>query len=158
MNWPHLAIRRLNVADDIRFLIGWTGSPASSNQLVGEVQEKKKQSQAEYLDFLRKSKLSVEQLAHALEKHDAVNIKEAVTRNREALLTMGQQTNVVIETPQLRRLIEIAHKFGAVAKTSGAGGGDSGIAFVFEDTDLEKVLDAWKDAGITHLPFSVYQH
>lgn len=156
--WPSLDIKRLDVADDVRFLIGWTGSPASSNKLVGDVQKRKRQSQTDYQHFLDESKASVLQLAKALETNDEQNIKIAVERNRQALLKMGQQTGVKIETPALKQLIDLAHVNDAIAKTSGAGGGDSGIAFVFDDSNLEKLVADWKQAGITHLPLDIYQH
>lgn len=158
LDWPSLQIERLAVADEVNFLIGWTGSPASSNRLVGDVQSSKKQSRRQYRYFLDESKKSVEQLATALKINDTAAIKEAVERNRQALLTMGQQTGVMIETPALKQLIDLAAQHHAVAKTSGAGGGDSGIAFVFEDYELAPLIADWKDAGITHLPLDIYQH
>lgn len=156
--WPALDIQPLVVPEQVQFLIGWTGSPASSNHLVGKVQDKKQQSQADYQHFLNESKASVEQLAHALEANLSSEIKAALVRNRAALLAMGLQTNVLIETPQLKLLIDIAEQYGAVAKTSGAGGGDSGIAFVFEDTLLDELLNAWAKVEIIHLPLNIYYH
>ncbi len=37
---------------------------------------------------------------------------------------------LVIETPQLSQLCDLAQTYGAVAKSSGAGGGDCGICLV----------------------------
>lgn len=156
MDWPHLKIERLKIPDEINFLIGWTGSPASSDQLVGEVQERKAQSVEQYQQFLMDSKAAVQQLATALLENNQQNIIQAVNHNREALLYMGQQTNVLIETPMLTTLIEIAKKYHGTAKTSGAGGGDSGIAFIFEEDLVAAVLSEWEAAGITNLPLSIY--
>lgn len=157
LDWPALNIERLRVSEKIDFLIGWTGSPASSNRLVRDVQTQKKQSHREYRHFLTESKESVDQLALALETNDTASIKEAVTRNRRALLEMGQQTDVMIETPALEELIELAAKNEAVAKTSGAGGGDSGIAFVFDESNHSNLIADWEKAGITRLPIQTYQ-
>ena len=157
LEWPALKIERLTVSDKINFLIGWTGSPASSNRLVRDVQTQKKQSHREYRHFLNESKKSVDQLAAALSTNDTEGIKEAVARNRMALLEMGQQTGVMIETPALEELIELAAKDNAVAKTSGAGGGDSGIAFVFDESNRSNLIADWEKAGITHLPIKTYQ-
>lgn len=157
LEWPFLKIERLTVSDAIEFLIGWTGSPASSNRLVRDVQTQKKQSHREYRHFLDESKKSVDQLALALSTNDIPGIKAAVTRNRMALLEMGQQTGVMIETPALEELIELAAKHHAVAKTSGAGGGDSGIAFVFDGSDRSNLIADWETAGITRLPIKTYQ-
>lgn len=156
MRWPALEIEALKVADGVNFLIGWTGRPASSNQLVGDVQSQKRQSQSEYDDFLKISKESVNLLAHSLKTNHIEGIKQAVRSNRDALLAMGQQTKVVIETPQLKRLIDLAAKHDAVAKTSGAGGGDSGIAFVFDDSEIQPLIHDWQKEGISQLPLSIY--
>lgn len=154
--WPSLSIQRLNIAKDVHFLIGWTGSPASSNDLVGHVQKRKQQSQKQYQYFLKESQASVNILSEALETNQALRIKEAIERNRQALLKMGQQTNVLIETPQLTELCDVAKKLGGSAKTSGAGGGDSGIAFVFDKETALQIVENWKNIGIMNLPLSVY--
>lgn len=156
MTWPALKIERLAVSDQVHFLIGWTGEPASSNRLVGDVQNQKKQSQADYQQFLKTSRASVELLAHSLQTNNEPGIKEAIEKNRQALLTMGQQTGVLIETPALKKLIDIATKYDAVAKTSGAGGGDSGIAFIFDDRKIAALIAEWQAAGITQLPLNIY--
>ena len=155
-DWPHLKIERLNVPNELTFLIGWTGSPASSDKLVGAVQEKKNQSPEQYVHFLNVSKQAVEQLASALLENDYTKISEAVHKNRAALLQMGQQTNVVIETPKLTELCTIVQKYGGAAKTSGAGGGDSGIAFIFEEEKVEDVIAEWAAGGITNLPLNIF--
>lgn len=155
--WPYLDVKELKVSSDIQLMIGWTGSPASSNDLVGNVQNRKKQSQEKYQHFLNESKLSVTCLVDGLISFDQQKVVEAVKRNRAALFQMGQDTHIAIETSQLTELIEIAERYSAVAKTSGAGGGDSGIAFVFEDTQQNKIIEEWKQADIRRLPLKVFE-
>lgn len=155
--WPCLDVEKLRVSSDVQLMIGWTGSPASSNDLVGNVQDRKKQSQEQYQRFLDESKLSVACLVDGLVSFDKQKVVEAIKRNRVALFQMGQDTNIAIETSQLTELIEIAEKYSAVAKTSGAGGGDSGIAFVFEETQQDKIIEEWKQADIRRLPLKVFE-
>ncbi len=155
-DWPYLEIEKLDVSKKVLPFIGWTGSPASTHHLVGDVQEKKQQSPDDYAHFLKESKESVDILATALANGDETQIKFAIHKNRQALLTMGQQTNVVIETPKLTSLCKISASFGGAAKTSGAGGGDSGIAFIFDEEAKNNMIKKWKAAGITPLPLSVY--
>ena len=76
--------------------------------------------------------------------------------NRLALKEMGKQTGVLIETEQLSQLCEIAQAHGGAAKTSGAGGGDSGIAFIFEEEKAQAIIADWEKAGITNLPLVIY--
>lgn len=154
--WPKLMIKRLRVPKRLRFLVGWTGTPASSNDLVGAVQDKKEQTAEEYEHFLKESQASVRLLALGLEENHTHKIRDAIKRNREALIQMGQETNVVIETPALKQLNDIANKHGGAAKTSGAGGGDSGIAFVFNNKQAGKITAEWENVGLTPLPLKVH--
>lgn len=155
--WPKLMIRKMRVHNKVNFLTGWTGSPASSHNLVGAVQERKEQTNKEYAHFLEESFASVTLLVIGLEEGNPTKIKDALNRNRKALLEMGKNTNVVIETPLLRNLCEIVWKHGGAAKTSGAGGGDSGIAFLFAKKHIKPVSEEWKKNGITPLSLRVYK-
>lgn len=155
--WPKLMIKKLRVAKDVHFLVGWTGSPASSDDLVGAVQQEKAQTQEQYHLFLAESKASVDLLRLGLEENNAHKIRQAISCNRQALVQMGEETNVPIETSLLTELIEIAEKHNGAAKTSGAGGGDSGIAFIFEKAQMQDIIDEWQMAGITHLPLAIFQ-
>ncbi|MDN6409036.1 MAG: phosphomevalonate kinase, partial [Tetragenococcus halophilus] len=152
MKWPALEIKQLNVSKELNFLVGWTGRPASTNRLVGNVQKQKNGNSLKYDEFLKQSEASVKLLAASLSKKDVQGIKKAIKSNRQALLAMGNQTKVLIETPQLKKLIDLAKKHDAVAKTSGAGGGDSGIAFVFNDQKVKALIQDWKKAAISLLP------
>lgn len=156
--WPRIMIKRMKVKRKVNFLVGWTGSPASSHDLVGAVQDKKELTDDQYNHFLEESKASVAYLTIGLEEGHPAKIKEAIDRNRKALLEMGAEKNVVIETPLLTKLCNIARKHGGAAKTSGAGGGDSGIAFLFAKKHMKPVIDEWKKNGITHLDVTVYRH
>ena len=55
--------------------------------------------------------------------------------------------NLVIETPALVKLCQLAEEEGAVAKSSGAGGGDCGIAFASQAQQAEKIHHKWRSAG-----------
>lgn len=46
-----------------------------------------------------------------------------------ALQKLGEHVSFAIETKELKKLIDIANKYGG-GKSSGAGGGDCGIALV----------------------------
>lgn len=155
--WPKIMIKRMKVAKRLLLLVGWTGSPASSHHLVGSVQEKKEQTAEQYEHFLQETKDSITLLTIGLEENNPKKIKDAIRRNRKALMDMSEQTGVVIETPLLKELCQIAIRHGGAAKTSGAGGGDSGIAFVFSKKHIKPIKDEWKNKGITPLPLRVYK-
>ena len=77
--------------------------------------------------------------------------------NRQLLNDLGALTGTTIETPQLTELIESATNVGLPAKTSGAGGGDCGIAVVsVDDTDrADFVKSRWKEKKIQPLNLKI---
>ncbi len=50
-DWPGLSIRPLTVPKSLRLLIGWTGSPASTSDLVDQVYQLKKKKKTPMLPF-----------------------------------------------------------------------------------------------------------
>ena len=137
-------------------MIGWTGSPASTSNLVNEVALSKEERQRKYDYFLEQSMLCVSQMIVAFKQQDLEMIMQQLARDRELLRSLETFSQVTIETPKLHQLITLAQKFGGQAKTSGAGGGDCGIAILAKERPLNELLSAWRQAGITPLPFNIY--
>ena len=182
--WPRLEVRRLNVSPSLKLLVGWTGSPASSAELVSSVEsgvgssvgsgaaemqlsvqtQPSVQTQLSrqtlpftYEDFCACSEACVQRLIIALESYDLLGIARGFACNRQLLNDLGALTGTTIETPQLTELIESATNVGLPAKTSGAGGGDCGIAVVsVDDTDrADFVKSRWKEKKIQPLNLKI---
>ena len=158
MDWPLLSIRRLPVPG-LRLSVGWTGSPASTPRLVADVQAHTRGAQdAAYTAFLRESEACLSALTLALREDDGGEIGLRIQEGRRLLSGLSRTSGITIETPQLRRLVEIAQEHGAVAKSSGAGGGDCGIALCPPGTDMAAMHAAWESAGIQPLDLRVHSH
>lgn len=155
--WPGLSVRALTPPTSLRLLVGWTGSPASTSRLVGDVQSNKSGDAAwSYAGFLADSRECVESFVTALDAGDTGGVFAGIRRNRALLRGLGEHTGTTIETPTLRRLIESAEDHGGAAKTSGAGGGDCGIVLIGEDADIDGLLAVWERADIRLL--NLHQH
>lgn len=159
MPWPGLSIARLRAFEpgsNLHLMIGWTGNPASTPSLVGHVQQ---QSAAEherlYQDFLNGSDACVDALAKALVADDEQAVIAHVRQARKLLQNLSSFTGVTIETPALRTLVEVAENHGAAAKSSGAGGGDCGIAIAGPSADRAAVTRGWQEQSIVPLDLSV---
>lgn len=175
--WPRFEVKRLKVGGGLRLLVGWTGSPASSAELVGSVKAGVKAGADDgaaasdltarnptktcaktYEDFCAQSEKCVQKIANALENGDFNALLSGFAQNRALLKDLGEITGTLIETPKLTRLIEAANCAGLPAKTSGAGGGDCGIAIArAQDFDavFARIKDEWQKSGIEALNLKV---
>lgn len=171
--WPRFEVKRLKVGAGLRLLVGWTGSPASSAELVGSVKAGVKAGDLTahnpaktsaktyaktYEDFCVQSEKCVQKIANALENGRIDTLLSGFARNRALLKDLGEITGTLIETPKLTRLIEVANGAGLPSKTSGAGGGDCGIAIArSEDFDavFARIEEEWQNSGIEALNLKV---
>lgn len=171
--WPRFEVKRLKVGAGLRLLVGWTGNPASSAELVGSVKAGVKAGDLTahnpaktsaktyaktYEDFCVQSEKCVQKIANALENGRIDALLSGFARNRALLKDLGEITGTLIETPKLTRLIEVSNGAGLPSKTSGAGGGDCGIAIArAEDFDavFARIEEEWKNSGIEALNLKV---
>ena len=120
------------------FLVGWTKEVAVSSQMVQQIKQNINQN------FLTSSKATVSALVEALEQGNAEKIIEQVEKASQLL--EGLSTDIY--TPSLRELKMASQGLQAVAKSSGAGGGDCGIALSFDVHSTETIKNRWADLGI----------
>ena len=120
------------------FLVGWTKEVAVSSQMVQQIKRNINQN------FLSSSKATVAALVEALEQGNAEKIIEQVETASQLLEGLSPD----IYTPSLRQLKEASQDLLAVAKSSGAGGGDCGIALSFDVQSTETIKNRWADLGI----------
>ena len=132
------SISQVQPALECDFLVGWTKQVAVSSQMVQQIKQNINQN------FLSSSKATVSALVEALEQGDAEKIIEQV----ETASKLLEGLSADIYTPSLRQLKEASQDLQAVAKSSGAGGGDCGIALNFDAQSTETLKNRWADLGI----------
>ena len=91
----------------------------------------------------------------ALEIEDTKAFLQGITDNRTLLLDFAKEMNIILETPSLTKLCQIAIQENASAKTSGAGGGDCGICFITKPQQEESITTQWEKAGIFPLNLEI---
>ena len=109
------------------FLVGWTKEVAVSSNMVQQIKQNINPN------FLTSSKTTVSALVEALEQGKAEEIFKQVETASQLLESLSAD----IYTPSLRQLKEASQGLQAVAKSSGAGGGDCGIALSFDAQSTE---------------------
>lgn len=153
MDWPLLMIENITLPNQLKFCVGWTGESAATAPMVTKIHQFKQQDQMAYQQFLEASKAAVSCIVRGCKENNATMMLEGIKSNRHALRTISSLANVEIETPVLAQLATIASNYGS-GKSSGAGGGDCGIAFVIAEEKCEQLKQAWKKANIIALDLS----
>lgn len=154
--WEKLSVEQLTLPDSLNLLVGWTGRPASTRQLVDGVAQVKKSRAADYHDFLSASSACVGRIIEGFRNGHSEWILEGIRTNRRLLNALSEMSGGLIETEPLRMLCQIAEKYHGAAKSSGAGGGDCGIVLFGRAVSAEKIRKEWENADIVPLPLQVY--
>ncbi|KXU16669.1 Phosphomevalonate kinase [Streptococcus oralis] len=132
------SISQVQPALECDFLVGWTKQVAVSSHMVQQIKQNINQN------FLSSSKATVSALVEALEQGNVEKIIEQLETASQLLEGLSPD----IYTPSLRQLKEASQDLQAVAKSSGAGGGDCGIALSFDVQSTETIKNRWADLGI----------
>lgn len=156
--WPQLMIEPLTAPEDLRLLIGWTGTPASTTFLVDQMKDEKSEMNGFYRQFLADSKETVNRMIDAFYQNDVTAIQKNIRRSRALLNSLSAKSGIDIETEALTTLCTLAEEVGGAAKSSGAGGGDCGIVLFNQKDEILPMIDRWKQNNIVNLPLQVYKH
>ena len=120
------------------FLVGWTKEVAVSSHMVKQIKDNMNSS------FLQASKETVANLVKDLEIGQEETIIDLLEQASQLLEGLSSD----IYTPSLRQLKNASQDLKAVAKSSGAGGGDCGIALSFDQDSTTLIKKRWADLGI----------
>ena len=132
------SIRSVEPALKFDFLVGWTKEVAVSSHMVKQIKDNMNSS------FLQDSKETVANLVKALEVGQEETIIDLLEQASQLLEGLSSD----IYTPSLRQLKDASRDLKAVAKSSGAGGGDCGIALSFDQDSTTLLKKRWADLGI----------
>ena len=132
------SIRSVEPALEFDFLVGWTKEVAVSSHMVKQIKDNMNSS------FLQASKETVANLVKALEVGQEETIIDLLQQASQLLEGLSSD----IYTPSLRQLKNASQDLKAVAKSSGAGGGDCGIALSFGRDSTTLLKKRWADLGI----------
>ena len=120
------------------FLVGWTKQAAISKDMVK----------------MAKSRISSKYLSETeVAVQDAIKALETGNKNlfKSSLQTVSDQLESLspnIYVDKLKKLKEAEQGLDVIAKSSGAGGGDCGIAFAFDQASRDSLVERWQQAGI----------
>ncbi|MFJ8435094.1 phosphomevalonate kinase [Kitasatospora sp. NPDC094019] len=128
--WPGFELRRLPPPPGVALEVGWTGTPASTTELVSGLHRGAWRGTAPHRRFVAASAECVRAVADALGHGDRPALLDGVRRARRELARLDEEAGLGVFTPALTALCDAAEAVGGAAKPSGAGGGDCGIALL----------------------------
>ena len=137
LDW-HYQIRVIQPAISYDFLVGWTKEPAISSDLIRRVKGAINEA------FLKESQAAVEKLEKGLLEGNQKGIKTSIQRADQNLKAL----NPLIYTPALKELQQATDGLSACAKSSGAGGGDCGVALSFDPLETQTLIERWTEKKI----------
>lgn len=152
--WPNLLITPLTAPSNLELCVGWTKEVARTGPMVEKIKKLRITNPYIYECFLQASYQAVASIAKGFETGNNRIVLEGISLNRQALRRLGELANVSIETTKLKTLCDEAEKFGK-AKSSGAGGGDCGIAFIQHVNQKLRLHEDWIKEGIIPLNMNV---
>ncbi|HER2923440.1 TPA: phosphomevalonate kinase [Streptococcus pyogenes] len=123
------------------FLVGWTKIPAISRQMIQQVTASITPA------FLRTSYQLTQSAMVALQEGHKEELKKSLAGASHLL----KELHPAIYHPKLVTLVAACQKQDAVAKSSGSGGGDCGIALAFNQNARDTLISKWQEADIALL-------
>ncbi|MGT2787799.1 GHMP family kinase ATP-binding protein, partial [Streptococcus loxodontisalivarius] len=130
------------------FLVGWTRQPAISKDMITAAKSLIDQT------FLQETEKEVQICKEALLSADKNRLKDSLQKVSDLLEGLSS----AIYVDKLKSLKEAEKGLDIIAKSSGSGGGDCGIAISFSQEDSQILLDRWQDAGIELLYQERWNH
>jgi phosphomevalonate kinase len=140
--------RALQRPNDLVIRLVWTGQAARTSELVGKVNELRRDDPGGYRACMdRLSELS-SRFASAFETGNAAELIALAASYSTAMSLLGKAAGAPIVDARLGRATELATRFSGSAKPCGAGGGDVAIAFFLDPAAAKGFELACKGEGL----------
>jgi phosphomevalonate kinase len=122
------SIEPLNSPSGLRLVVFWTGEAVSTARMIEGIGRFAKAKPTEYREHMDSLHEIAGRFVAELRAGSATGAVAAAGRYGKRLGLLGAAASVPIVTPAFTRASDLAKELGGIAKPSGAGGGDIGIA------------------------------
>ncbi len=112
----------------LRLVVFWTGGSASTPAMIEGVRQFARANPSAHRELMSSLRELALRFITELRAGNATGAVTAAGRYGKRLETLGALASVPIVTPACARAAEVAKELGGIAKPSGAGGGDIGVA------------------------------
>ncbi|MEO7066506.1 MAG: hypothetical protein ABI114_06330 [Rhodanobacter sp.] len=129
----------------------WSGRSASTGAMLQQLAAWREQSPTAYIALMVELATGAEAAANAISTGDVHTLLNAAALYANTLDRLGQASGLDIVCAEHRAITAIATSCGVVYKTSGAGGGDIGIALSDDSERLQQFCQRVRSAGFLPL-------
>lgn len=133
------------------WLAAWSGSGASTPDLLARFRRYRLEQSAQSAPYMARLGDAAEQTAAAWQQGDSGRVITALGHYQACLRELDAAAGIGIWTPAHQRLADMADAAGAMYKTSGAGGGDFGLAFSGSARVMSRLAADYAAAGVLTL-------
>ncbi|MBC8131918.1 MAG: hypothetical protein H7X95_02980 [Deltaproteobacteria bacterium] len=121
-------VEKMRLPPDMRLVVFAEGKPAATPDMIRAVKAYAARDPYGYADVMRPLREHAELFVEGLSTGDVTALLESARAYGNGLMDLGTRAGTPIVTPHFELASEMALNLGGVAKPSGAGGGDIGIA------------------------------
>jgi phosphomevalonate kinase len=146
--WPLLQNIPLKIPPELILIVGFTGTSASTRKLVKQMKLFKEKDPESYFTLISRIADVTESLILAIKSNQKASILQTLDQNRLLLEELSYACSCHLEIEAHQIMSHIASKYEAVAKFSGAGGGDCSVGATFNESNARRILQEWKENGL----------
>lgn len=122
------SVEPLHPPNGLRLVVFWTGESVSTARMIEAIQKFAKANPTSYREHMDGLREIAGRFVAELRAGSATGAVAAAGRYGKRLAALGAAASVSIVTDAFTRASDLAKEVGGIAKPSGAGGGDIGIA------------------------------
>lgn len=145
--WQELKIEKIDIPYQ-KILIGYSGKGSSTGALIGLVREFKEKNSEYFVNIMNELDARVLESINHMKMKECEHAMISVKAIRSLFTELQFESNIEFETPRIKKMCDLAESLGGSAKFSGAGGGDSVIAFACTDDQFKKIQKSWENLGV----------
>ena len=151
-------IENLEWPEELLMMCIWTGSSASTTEMLKKVDASKEANSASYWKIMAQMIELAENGEQAFREKDAEAFLEIVEDYYRIEEQLGNESGAKIISQSHRKCHELVTQTGGAYKPSGAGGGDIGIAFCTDMDTCNRIFENITRSSFEVLNFSVQQN
>ena len=140
-------VTKTDIPDNLKVIPIWSGTSTSTREFVTKVMQFKESNPKEYGSIME----NLSELSHwgcqSLRNDETSKFLEICNQYFYTLMQLGESSGTEIVSDVHKKIAKIVQLNGGVYKSSGAGGGDIGIAFTDSPNSEQNLKDALLYSG-----------